>query len=73
MPCWEVSQVPELQIDAARLRAALTKAEADLVTLRRAIANQQEAITEDERRAARMEQMVVALRSRLAAAGEGER
>lgn len=58
--------MPELQIDPARLRAALDEAEADLAVLRRAIANQQEAITEDDRRAVRMEQMIAALRSRLA-------
>lgn len=61
----------ELQIDPVRLRAALTEAEADLAALQKTIANQQEAITEDERRAVRIEQLITALRSRLAPTGEG--
>ena len=60
----------ELQIDPARLRAALTRAEADLAALQKTIAERQEAITEDERLAVRIAQTIAALRSRLTAAGE---
>lgn len=60
----------ELQIDPARLRSELTKAEADLATLRKMIAERQEALIEDERLAVRIEQTIAALRSRLARGGE---
>lgn len=67
--------MPELQLDPARLRSALNEAEADLAALQKVIAERYEVIDEDERRAVRIEQMIAALRSRLAgmrATGVGE-
>lgn len=60
--------MPELQIGAGRLRAALTEAENDLGALQQVIAERQEVIIEAERRAVRLEQVITALRKRLAAA-----
>lgn len=64
--------MPELQIDASRLCAALNAAEADLAGLQKVIAERYEAIDEDERRAVRIEQTITALRSRLAQTEGGD-